>query len=192
MNYLFFDTETTGLPKDGHDARIVQLAALLTDHEGNPIADMNMIITPDGYDIPEGASAIHGITTERAIREGLPRIVVMNLFQSMVERSDMIIAHNMAFDYQCYVRECQAVDYPDAMIGKQTACTMKMATPIVQCPPTQRMIDYGRGHQYKNCTLQEAHVHFFGREFEGAHDALADVRACRDVFFAMKRMEMAA
>jgi len=31
--------------------------------------------------------------------------------------------------------------------------------------------------------LQEAHKHVFGKEFDGAHDALADVIACKNIYF---------
>lgn len=41
--------KTTGLSKDGHNLRIVQLAVLFTDHDGKSIAEMNMIIKPDSY-----------------------------------------------------------------------------------------------------------------------------------------------
>ena len=38
---------------------------------------------------------------------------------------------------------------------------------------------------YKRPSLTETYRHFFGRDFDGAHDAMADVRACRDVYFAL-------
>jgi len=46
------------------------------------------------------------------------------------------------------------------------------------------MLRSGRTN-YKNPSLQEAYRHLFGRNFVGAHDAMADVRACRDVYFAL-------
>jgi len=72
--YLFFDTETTGLPNDYNASpnqldnwpRIVQIAWLLHDYEGNEISKNEFIITPDGFSIPRSASDIHGITTEYA------------------------------------------------------------------------------------------------------------------------------
>ncbi len=39
---------------------------------------------------------------------------------------------------------------------------------------------------YKWPQLQEAYKHFFNKEFDNAHDALADVTACKDVYFAIQ------
>lgn len=75
---LFFDTETTGIPRNWKApvsdtknwSRMIQLAWLLFDNEGNLIDQSNRVIKPDGYVIPVEFSRIHGIRTERAIREG--------------------------------------------------------------------------------------------------------------------------
>ena len=168
MHYLFFDTETTGLPKDDHDPRIVQLAALLTDKTGLQIEGMNVIIKPEGFTIPQGASDIHGITTEQAINEGIPLIEAMLNFNEMAHKADVIVAHNLAFDYPRYAREINYLGLSDLIIGKGTFCTMQASTDICKIPGS-----YGR---YKWPKLQEAHVHFLGYEFEGAHDARFYIR----------------
>ena len=76
--YLFFDTETTGVPSNYQAPytaknvwpRMVQLAWILTDLDGRILRQSTTIIKPQGYQIPEGATAVHGITTEQAEREG--------------------------------------------------------------------------------------------------------------------------
>lgn len=73
--YLFFDTETTGLPKNwkapvtdlNNWPRLVQLAY---DSNGNKISGGDFIIKPEGFSIPTESSRIHGISTERALRAG--------------------------------------------------------------------------------------------------------------------------
>ena len=77
--YLFFDTETTGLPKDwkapitdfNNWPRLVQLAFLTFDKEGNKINSGNYIIKPEGFLIPKESSAIHRITNEKALNDGV-------------------------------------------------------------------------------------------------------------------------
>lgn len=52
--YLFFDTETTGLPNFkipfNHESQphICQLAAILTDQNGKIKSELNAIIKPEG------------------------------------------------------------------------------------------------------------------------------------------------
>ena len=83
--YLFFDTETTGIPQDykapctdtDNWPRLVQLGWILTDSRGNELRRGNRIVRPEGFEIPAAASDVHGITTERALAEGEPLRDVM-------------------------------------------------------------------------------------------------------------------
>lgn len=77
--YLFFDTETTGLPLR-HDApptalrnwpRLVQLSWQLTDEHGVVISSGDHIIRPEGFSIPPEASDGHGITDAMAREKGV-------------------------------------------------------------------------------------------------------------------------
>ena len=82
MRYLFFDTETTGMPDD-FDApvtdtenwpRVVQIAWAHVSTDPHAIdRTLSYIIRPDGFTIPKDAAEVHGITTERAVAEGCPR-----------------------------------------------------------------------------------------------------------------------
>ncbi|MFO1465834.1 MAG: hypothetical protein U1F35_05245 [Steroidobacteraceae bacterium] len=73
----------------------------------------------------------------------------------------------------------------DAWKAGRTECTQKLATPILKLPPTARMRAYGR-HHYKSANLGEAYQHFTGKPLENAHSAMADVRACMAVYFAIR------
>lgn len=64
-------------------------------------------------------------------------------------------------------------------------CTATLATPLCKLPPTPKMRAAGRNH-YKTANLGEAFKHFTGRDLDGAHNAMVDVRACMDVYFAIK------
>ena len=76
--YLFFDTETTGLPRNwkapvtdlNNWPRMVQIAWILCDDKGNRVETADYIIKPENFVIPQDASKVHGITTEKAINEG--------------------------------------------------------------------------------------------------------------------------
>ncbi|MDF2443518.1 MAG: polymerase subunit epsilon, partial [Subtercola sp.] len=64
-----FDLETTGI--DVETARIVTAHVGLIDSTGESIAHGEWLADP-GVEIPSQASAVHGITTERAQAEGRP------------------------------------------------------------------------------------------------------------------------
>ncbi|MCB9334170.1 MAG: 3'-5' exonuclease, partial [Lewinellaceae bacterium] len=90
--YLFFDTETTGLPRNWNAPvtntanwpRMVQLAWMLYDYDGRLVESDNHIIYPEGYTIPREVSALHGITTERAKSEGEALDTILELFETLL------------------------------------------------------------------------------------------------------------
>lgn len=178
---LFFDTETTGKadfkspPDLPHQPRIVQLAAILADHDGAELASINLIIQPVGFEIPSGAASIHGITTEKAEACGVPVLHAMLTFSSLAKTSSGYCCHNSDFDLFMVDGECDRISIE--VPSRPAFCTMKEMTEVCQLPGP-----YG----FKWPRLQEAYKHAFGREFSGAHDALADVRACKEVYFWLK------
>jgi len=191
-NIIFFDTETSGLPSKNlprthfDQPHICQLGAILTDSTGRTLHEINMIVKPDGWVIPAAASDLHGITQEIAMGVGLSIRGVLGVFARLLEKASTIVAHNIAFDLQMLEREMQPYTLPAVAY-----CTMAQATPILAIPPTENMRKWGMT-QFKNPNLQECHEYFFGRPFDGAHDAMADVRACRDVYFEIERRKTSA
>lgn len=99
---LFFDTESTGIPKNykapvsdvDNWPRLVQLGYIITDN-GKIIHQNEDIVEPDGFEIPVEASDIHGITTELAKLNGIDIVEVLDEFQFWVEQCDTVIGHNV-------------------------------------------------------------------------------------------------
>lgn len=197
---LFYDTETTGLPLFSEPSEhpgqphIVQLAAVLADLDTEQtIASMDVIIRPGGWVIPDEVSAIHGITTEHAMDVGIPETIAVDMFMSLWA-GRLRIAHNESFDARILrialkrhhdKRDPDLVLQPsdDWKVGK-AECTARMSTPILNLPPTAKMIAAGRKHA-KTANLGEAYKHFSGKDLENAHSAMADVQACMYIYFAM-------
>ena len=104
--YLFFDTETTGLPLNWKAPvtdlinwpRMIQIAWILCDADGNRIESDDFIIKPENFEIPLEVTKKHGITTEQAINEGEDLEKVLIAFNKLVEQADYIVAHNISFD----------------------------------------------------------------------------------------------
>ncbi len=185
--YVFFDTETTGLPKSwkapvsdiDNWPRLVQLAWLYFDGEGNQISTGDFIVRPEGFIIPEDSSSIHGISTERALKEGLPLDEVLRQFQDIVDRAEFLVAHNMSFDEKIVGAEFLRLGKMNVIEEKAKICTMEKATNFcaIEGP-------YG----YKWPKLSELHQKLFGRDFSEAHDAAVDIMATATCFWEMKRL----
>ena len=188
---LFFDTETTGKPLNYKASvtdlynwpRLVQLAWIMADKDGNMLKKKSVIIKPDGFSIPDDSVAVHGITTERALRDGSPINDVLEEFATDMSLAEHIVGHNIDFDQHIVGAElCRyGMDF-NALMDKPCTCTMKASTNFCAIPNPNT---YFGG--YKWPSLQELYQKLFNRSFEDAHDALADVSATKECFFELKQ-----
>jgi DNA polymerase III epsilon subunit-like protein len=184
--YLFFDTETTGLPKNwkapvtdtANWPRLVQLAFLEYDDSGKEISSGNFIIKPEGFSIPPEASKVHGITTERALREGAPLLSVLQHFHHRVQQADYLVAHNISFDEKIIGAEFLRNGMTNVLPKKKKICTMEATTDFCAIKGP---------HGYKWPKLSELHYKLFGDFFEEAHNAGADIQATAKCFWELKR-----
>jgi len=183
--YLFFDTETTGLPRNwkapitdlDNWPRMVQLAWLLYDNEGALVNKDAYIIRPDGFTIPEESSRIHGITTQRAMEEGEELGSVLEAFNRQVSQAECLVAHNMSFDEKIAGAEFLRNGMANPIPGKDSICTMSTTTDYCQLEGP-----YG----YKWPKLTELHHKLFGEGFEEAHDAGIDISATARCFWELR------
>jgi len=185
--YLFFDTETTGLPLSW-DApveelenwpRLVQIAWLVYDEDGIEIEKVSKIIMPEGFTIPSEASDIHGISTERAYDEGEDLCEVLEAFMNSLKKCKIMVAHNMAFDEKIIRAEFLRKNISNNIQQLKKICTMLSSVNLCKLPS-----HYG----YKWPKLMELHKVLFGVEFEDAHDALADIEACAKCFWKLREL----
>jgi len=185
--YLFFDTETTGLPKDYQAPlddflnwpRIVQIAWSLYDAAGNHWESYNYIIKPEGFIIPVEATKIHRISQERAVLEGVDLRKALSHFIEDVKKSSYLVAHNIDFDEKIIGSELLRLGLPNPLPTANKICTMRRSVNVCQIPN-------GRGG-YKWPNLTELYQYLFKTGFPEAHDAVFDVRSCAECFFELKR-----
>lgn len=178
--YLIFDTETTGLPKNGFNPHITELAAMLVNNDLEEQAVLNVLIRPEGWEIPEEAATLTGISTDQCHKYGVPLSLAMQMFSEFAKGA-VLVAHNYEFDKDMLERSGFSTK------GHFYYCTMENTTPLMKLPPSERMKRAGYGNKYKPPKLIEAYKHFYGKEFQGAHRALTDVKACRAVFSALRK-----
>jgi DNA polymerase III epsilon subunit-like protein len=183
---LFFDTETTGLPKNwkapvidlDNWPRLVQLAYLVYDFDGNLIHSGNEIIKPNGFTIPTEASKVHGITTDIANQRGSNIAEVFELFSIHLKRAKVVVAHNMAYDEKIIGSELIRLGFENTVDSKEKICTMISTVDLCK-------IDGPYGYKWPK--LEELHRFLFKHDFEGAHDALADIQATAKCFWELKK-----
>lgn len=194
---LFYDTETSGLPlfndpsEDPRQPHIVQLGACLVDLDSRKvISSLDVIVRPDGWEIPDDVAKVHGITTEYAREVGIPENVAVQMLVDLWD-TRLRIAHNESFDARILrigIMRAVGHELADHWKAGRAACTQGLSTPHCKLPPTPKMRAAGRNH-YKSANLGEAYLHFTGKPLEGAHSAMVDVRACMAVYFAVQDMQ---
>jgi DNA polymerase III subunit epsilon len=184
--YLIFDCETTGLPRRwdapasdlNNWPRVIQVAWLLCNSMDRPLESCAHLIQPEGFIIPSDVQRIHGITTERALAEGKKLVDVLAAYSAAVEKSEILVAHNIKFDEKVLSAEYLRMNLKLPFPNKKRFCTMESTTGVCRIPGS-------RG--YKWPTLSQLYWTLFKDNFQNAHDAEMDVAACAKCFFELKR-----
>ncbi|MBF0530015.1 MAG: 3'-5' exonuclease [Deltaproteobacteria bacterium] len=181
---LIFDTETTGLPNwqagpdDPGQPHLVQLGLMLFQ-DRKVLSEANLLVYPAG-EVSEAAFKVHGISTETARRYGLPAPVALLVFLQLLGKAERIVAHNLNFDILIIKSALWRIGVTNIKGPAQRICTMKSSKPVLKLPGKQP-------GDYKLPRLEEAYKTLVDPAgFEGAHDALADVRACARVLWALE------
>ena len=159
-----FDLETTGI--DVESSRIVSAHVGVIDSSGEIVERTDWLADP-GIEIPLQASAVHGITTERARAEGRPSIEVVGeivaALNSVFSRGLALTIYNAPYDLTLLNREAV----------RHGIAPLVSPGPIIDPLVLDRVVDrYRKGKR----TL-EAASEFYGISLTAAHDAGADAVA---------------
>ena len=157
-------------------SRIVSAHVGLIDVEGDPVETRSWLADP-GIEIPEGASAVHGITTERAQSEGRPAAeviaeIIIEL-KLLAARGIPITIFNAPYDLTVLNRE--AVRYG----------IDPLPTPLAIVDPL--VLDKAMDRWRKGKRTLEAAALVYGVILDDAHDAAADAVAAGRVAQAIAR-----
>lgn len=169
--------------------RVIQLAWERADAQTGEVNGAGKyLIKPDGWVIPKEEFWIkHGYSTEQNEAEGIPMPEALNYFINHLDGSDVLVAHNMGFDYPILGAEMiryqkKAKPNPDRV----KICTMETTVGFCKVPFPNRG-RFNSRQPYKWPKLDELYKCLFNSGFEGAHDAGNDVAACRVSFFELVR-----
>ena len=184
--YLIFDTETTGLPHNytapvedlENWPRLVQLGWQLHGSKGELMTSGNYIIKPEGFTIPFNAQKIHGISTDRALKEGYDLKEVLGIFNTDLEQAKEIVGHNIEFDNKIIGAEFLRKEVSSIFLDLPTVDTSRVSIDYCQ-------LEGGLGGKLKAPKLIELYEKLFGESFEDAHDASYDVHGTAKCFFGL-------
>lgn len=185
--YLFFDTETTGLPISWNAPitdfsnwpRVVQIAWAHYDENGKEIKTKSYIIKPENFFIPIESSRVHGITTEIANEAGIELKAALNEFARAIKDAKFLIAHNISFDEKIVGVEYLRKNMKNNLQFIKKICTMESSVDFCKIPGKDK---------YKFPKLDELYFKLFNTHFSNAHNALVDVRACAKCFFELQKL----
>lgn len=169
-----FDLETTGI--DVETARIVTACVAVLDPDGSVVDRWDWLADP-GVDIPEGASAVHGITTERAQQLGRPAPdVVAEITQTLRVLLGLgipLVVYNAPYDLSLLDREC----------SRHGFSPLTGLSPIVDPLVLDKAVDkYRKGKRTLEVTAE-----LYGVVLDDAHDAGSDAIAAGRVAQSLAR-----
>ncbi|WP_373286241.1 exonuclease domain-containing protein [Microbacterium album] len=167
-----FDLETTGI--DVTQDRIVSAYVGLLDESGAVVHDEHWLADP-GIDIPAEATAVHGITTERARSEGRPAAEVVAevaaALRTLLSAEIPVVAYNAAYDFSLLKHEA----------SRHGVAPLAEPAPVIDPLVIDKTYDrYRKGKR----TLDVVAAHY-SVPLEAAHDASADAVAAGRVALAL-------
>lgn len=185
---LFFDTETTGVPKNYKASytdsenwpRLVQLGFIVYGDNLEEMASGERLVKPEGFTISEQVSKIHGITQTMAELLGFPLDEVLKEFSSWLNNCNILVGHNISYDLNIMAAEYYRKNQSNPLVGKSAYDTMTKSTNLCKIPG-----NYGN---YKWPKLQELYFKLFNEPLAQTHTALDDIRQTAKCYFELKRL----
>ena len=175
MKLFFFDTETTWV--NPYFDRIIQFGGIFGEYDPENWTftqrfELNQYINIPG-NIPPEASRVHGIYKQDLESYGMMENYIMG-FLWCLQEADFVIGHNVDFDKNMLKAEAKRLNINFNFDQVRWIDTMKSTSDLI---PGKK----------KRPKLQELYTFLFGKPFEGAHDAMADIKATKDCFLQLIR-----
>lgn len=171
-----FDLETDGV--DVEDARIITASVLLLGG-GQPRQDYTWMLKPE-REIPAEATAIHGITTERAQTEGIDRAAgiaeILDALAWALGEGMPIVAYNAKYDLTVQDRESRRIGAAPVIdrLGGQIR-------PVIDPLVLDKQVDRYR----KGSRKLSAACALYGVTLDAAHDSTADALAAAKLAYKL-------
>jgi DNA polymerase-3 subunit epsilon len=168
VSFAVVDFETTGV--DPTTDRIVQLAAIVVNGEGEIVEEFDTVVKPESpNNYTHGAEHIHGIS-ESQVAEGMPLSQALKKLWD-ISSGNVFTAHNARFDIGFLHAESERIGLDHRV--ESHIDTLSLA----------RKIDTEKTRRHS----LEALCEHYGIQREKAHDAKADATATAELLMHLMR-----
>lgn len=204
---LFYDLETTGLVKTQkgikpeeqypdykdlekyNNARIVSIGWLYLeefdyDYEIGIENISEKIIKPQGFKIPDDAIKIHGITNEKAKKEGIKLRESLKKFGKIIKKCEYIIGYNVYYDINVLLSELHRKKRTKTIEKilklkkeEKIICLGQISSKVI---PPNKFIKYNK---YAIPKQTDVYKKCYNEELLNAHDAKSDVLGMIKIMF---------
>jgi DNA polymerase III epsilon subunit-like protein len=183
MNRIFFDIETTGLPKNPgfgifphpsdiakyDSSRLIELGMKHLDDDGNELYTFQTLIKDRDVNVEN--TIIHGITNEKKESIGMSMTDMICQFISRINENTIILSYNASFDVNVLLSECYRCNFTEAIL-KINSCKFECIMNLVRLKMKSNYnIKLSRFHSMisNTITVQD-------------HRAMSDVELAIDVY----------
>ena len=147
---------------------------------------MIFIKLDEGVHISAKSIEMHGITRSTSMRKGIPIAEAIHNFNNALQEADTVIAHNISFDKQMIMVECNRLKTKQYFTtgngyGIKEYCTMKNSVNV--CKIEKQSASGKIYHKFP--TLSELHEHLFGFTPNNTHDSMSDVLICFRCYYVL-------
>lgn len=162
-NIVAYDVETTGISTQTD--KVIQLSAVKFDTDFNIIDTFDHYILPTGvWHMSEGAFNVHGISEQFLRENGKFLKDIADEFLAFIDGCDLLSYNGNKFDIKMLVKDLRLEGYSIDLEGRSFYDSY-----LLEAKLNPRNLS----HIYKKYT---------GKELDGAHNALNDVKATVEVF----------
>ena len=188
MKLLVYDTETTGLPPKGERfvnktnvgqwPHTVQFSYVIYDTDANKLSKTydSIIKLPAGVVITEESYSFHHISNKMSETKGKDINVVLREFLTDCGQVDMLVGHNINFDYNMVKAEMMrnavyTAEDTKMLASKRMYCTARETYGYCSIPA----INWKGEKYFKYPTLTELYEKLFQVKPQNLHNSLNDV-----------------
>lgn len=186
---LFFDLETTGLPKqksfdefyspeelDKYDlSRIIEIGIIVIKNNKIYKTYTSIVKPNDFISLNPKITEITGITDKDILNEGKDFKVVLDEIKPLLIEASVINSYNINFDVNILLSEIfrvNDIEFLEYMKTKKTECTMQLASKY-----------FNKNHYIK---LEKVYKTLFKENPKQDHRAFGDTILCKEVYYKMK------